>query len=155
MKAVVHSNRMDRMAIDPSILGEVLTAVNGCPINPRRGNTLPVRTYILETLSRFGWAESLEVDCKSGITITSAKGRVGLCFQTGNMSRMYADLLKLQTVYKRGIIDAAIMLLPTAEVAHRFGSNVANQERLMRELKIFEGVITVPMAIVGLDMGGN
>jgi len=153
VKAIVLSHRFGKQVIEASVLNEVIAAVNGCPHDPKRGNTASVRNHILDALSRQGWTKELELDRQSAITITSIKQRVGLCLQTGNMSRMYADLLKLQAIYLRGVIDSAIMLLPTSEAAKRFGSNVANQERLLRELAIFERVITVPMAIIGIDRG--
>ena len=153
MKAVVLSHRFGEQVIETSLLNEVIVAVNECPHDPGPGKSSPVRDHILEALSKSGWSDELDVDCQSAFTITSIKGRIGLCLQTGNMSRMYADLLKLQTIYLRGLIEAAIMLLPTTEAAQSFGSNIANQERLMRELAIFERVITVPMLVVGIKGG--
>jgi hypothetical protein len=116
---------------------------------------VPVRDSILDALARRGWSSEFDVDRQSSITITSIKGRIGMCFQTGNMSRMYADMLKLQVIYLRGTIDAAIMLVPTEEAAREFGSNIANQARLMRELAIFDRVVTVPMVVIGIDGDGR
>lgn len=112
-----------------------------------------VRDSILSALSKKGWSGEVIVDRESAITITSVRERIGLCIQTGNMARMYADLMKLQVLYVRRSIDAAVLVLPTARTAKLFGSNVANQERLMRELSIFSPVITVPLVAVGL--GGD
>ena len=67
------------------------------------------------------------------------------------MSRMYADLLKLQAVYLRGSIDSAIFILPEDACAKLLGDNVANCERLRRELAIFDRAITVPLAIIGIE----
>jgi hypothetical protein len=36
----------------------------------------------------------------------------------GNMSRMYADLLKLQKLYLEGAITAGAFILPTSKVVH-------------------------------------
>jgi len=151
MRALLASHRFGERVVPPEALNEIVEAVRGCPHLPGSGKTTPVRDHILDALSKSGWSGEFEVDRDSAITITSVKGRVGLCLQTGNMSRMYADLLKLQTLYLRNIIDAAVMLLPTDDAAREFGSNIANQERLMRELAIFERVITVPAVIVGIE----
>jgi hypothetical protein len=133
------------------ILDEVIAAIRDCPHAPARGKTGVVRRTILKSLSTCGWSGEIDVDRASAIAITSAKRRVGLCFQTGNMSRIYADLLKLQVLHYRRILDSAIMVVPSRQAARAFGSNIANADRLARELSIFEGVISVPIAVIGLD----
>lgn len=151
MKATLLSHRFGDRVVPRVVFDEVLAAVRDCPHKPGPRRTVPVRNSILDALSRRGWSSEFDVDRQSSITITSIKDRIGMCFQTGNMSRMYADLLKLQVIYLRGTIDAAIMLLPTDDAAREFGSNIANQERLMRELAIFDRVVTVPMVVIGID----
>jgi hypothetical protein len=64
---------------------------------------------------------------------------------------MYADLLKLQTLYTGGSIKTAILVVPTYLAAKALGDNLANYERLTREMEIFERVITVPLAIIGME----
>ena len=76
---------------------------------------------------------------------------IGLCFQTGNVGRIYADLLKLQTLYTKGNITAGIILIPQNQTAKELGSNMANYERLIRELPIFSQVITMPIVVIGFD----
>jgi hypothetical protein len=46
-------------------------------------------------------------------TVTSMKDEVGLCLQTGNMARMYADLIKLLTLYLDNAIKAAAIIVPS------------------------------------------
>ena len=72
------------------------------------------------------------------MTITSAKDDIGLCLQTGNMSRMYADLMKLQTMYLNNTIKAAAIIVPSQETAKLLGDNIAQAKRLERELAIFK-----------------
>ena len=74
-----------------------------------------------------------------------------MCFQTGNVGRIYADLLKLQTLYTRGNITAGIILIPQIKTAKELGSNMASYERLIRELPIFSQVITMPIVVIGFD----
>jgi hypothetical protein len=69
--------------------------------------------------------------------------------QSGNMSRMYADLLKLQTLYHRQTIKAAIVIVAARSAARQLSYNLANFERLASELVIFENTITVPLLIFG------
>jgi hypothetical protein len=67
------------------------------------------------------------------------------------MGRMYADLMKLQAVYMRGSIDAGIYIVPEPECARILGDNIANRGRLLRELRIFDRVVSIPLAIIGIE----
>ena len=102
-------------------------------------------------MKKIGWSGEYRLDSDSKITISSYMQGVGLCFQTGNAGRVYADLLKLQTLYVKGNITAGIILIPTALTAKELGSNMANYERLVRELPLFSQVITMPIVVIGFD----
>lgn len=69
--------------------------------------------------------------------------------QTGNVSRVYADLMKLQTLFVNGRIKAGIIIVATTDCARQYTCNAATYERLVRELEIFSQVITMPLVIVG------
>ncbi|MES2442087.1 MAG: BglII/BstYI family type II restriction endonuclease [Pseudomonadota bacterium] len=71
--------------------------------------------------------------------------------QFGNMARWYSDIFKFQTAYSQGLIQAAISILPTAALARRIDSNVANFERALRELPSAELSITLPILLIGLE----
>jgi hypothetical protein len=71
--------------------------------------------------------------------------------QFGNMARWYSDIFKFQTAYSQGLIQAAISILPTASLARRTDSNVANFERAVRELPSAELSITLPILVIGLE----
>lgn len=76
---------------------------------------------------------------------------IGLCLQTGNMARMYADLMKLQTLYLDNAIQAAVLVLPSQPVALAIGENIAQAARLERELEIFRKAFYVPTLVVSLE----
>jgi len=86
------------------------------------------------------------------MTITTSREQVGLCLQTGNMARMYADLMKLQTLYLDGAINVAVIVLPSSATAKLLGSNIAAAERLERELVVFRKTCHVPTVIYSLEM---
>jgi hypothetical protein len=88
----------------------------------------------------------------SGISIASQKNRVGLGIQTaGNMSRMYADLIKLQQMYLNDTICVGVLIMPTAIAARQLGDNLANSDRLESELTIFRKVIHMPLMIISFQ----
>ncbi len=76
-----------------------------------------------------------------------------MCLQTGNMSRFYADLLKIETLFRNGSITAAIYVIPTKAFATKLGSNIANFERLVEELGIFSVTLSAPILVMGITKG--
>jgi hypothetical protein len=128
---------------------EVRAALDECSVPVARGNAPVIRDNILQRLMASGWPPEVEIDPSSKISVTSVKRDVALCLQTGNMSRMYADLLKLQTLYLRESTTASVLILPTGDAARELGDNVASFDRLLRELPIFGRIITVPIMVIG------
>jgi hypothetical protein len=151
MKANVYGHRFGDTVVPIDLLKEAIAAIESCEILPQRKNSATIKASILTTLGSNGWPGKVGMDTASKITITSLKNKVGLCFQTGNMGRMYADLIKLQALYLRGAIDAGIFILPETACSKLLGQNVADCARLLRELPIFDRAITVPLAIIGIE----
>jgi len=150
MNAKVYGHRHGDQIIPDSMIAEAVSAVRACTVVARSKASKAIKDAVLESLSKKGWPGEVTLDPASKISITSMKDKIGLCFQTGNMSRMYADLLKLQAVYLRGSIDAAIFILPESECAKLLGQNIANCDRLRRELEIFDRAISIPLALIGI-----
>jgi hypothetical protein len=120
-------------------------------IHFERGGSAKLRTHILSQLMTLGWSSKIKLSYGSQITITALYKEFGLCLQTGNISRIYADLLKLEFLYKKNIIKLAVYIVPTKNYAPVFGSNFAHFERLVKELKIFESIISIPILVLGID----
>lgn len=116
-----------------------------------KNNVSLVKEDLKNQLLIEGWSGEYRLDSESKITITSFQKNIGLCFQTGNVGRVYADLLKLQTLFVKGNIAAGILLLPKRCMTKVFGSNCASYERLLKELPIFSQVITMPLVVIGFE----
>jgi hypothetical protein len=114
-----------------------------------RWTSSQLRREILRQLADLGWSDPVRIHKDSKISITSIFGQTGLCLQTGNMSRFYADLIKLETLFRNKHISGAIYLIPLKTFAMKLGSNIANFERFVEELVIFEATVTVPLVIYG------
>ncbi|TBX18515.1 BglII/BstYI family type II restriction endonuclease [Nioella sediminis] len=131
---------------------EILAAIKHCKTPIERGYGTDLRNEVLDRLKDQGWTDKVQVAHGSKITIASQKNRIGLGIQTaGNMSRMYADLIKLQQMYLDGLIDVGVLILPTAVAARILGDNLANSDRLEGELVIFRKVIHMPIVIVSFQ----
>lgn len=117
-------------------------------------NTRKLRARILDALSKKGWSAQVRISVDTKITITSILKDTGLCLQTGNMSRFYADLLKLQTLFCKKKVSAGIYILPTKLESKRIGSNVAHFDRFVDELHVFTETLTIPLIVYGFERSG-
>ena len=151
MRTQIYEHRSGLKVVPRDIVSDVekiLWDIN--PILSKR-TVASIKESVRERLEKEGWTGEYRLDSSSRITILSYLKGNGMCFQTGNVGRIYADLLKLQTLYTRGNITAGIILIPQIKTAKELGSNMANYERLIRELPIFSQVITMPIVVIGFD----
>lgn len=151
MRTQIYEHRSGLKVVPRDIVSDVekiLWDIN--PILSKR-TVASIKESVRERLEKEGWTGEYRLDSSSRITISSYLKGIGMCFQIGNVGRIYADLLKLQTLYTRGNITAGIILIPQIKTAKELGSNMANYERLIRELPIFSQVITMPIVVIGFD----
>jgi hypothetical protein len=148
MPTEIFSFRHASSTIPATIVEEVQRAVPG---RPAIMSAPSCRDAILTNLRcARGWSDEVKLSPDARITITSCKEDIGLCVQTGNMARFYADLMKLSLLHTQERIYAAIFVLPTQDLAVDWGSNIANYERLCNELPIFSPVLNIPILVIGL-----
>jgi len=124
-------------------------------LNPSpQEDTRKLRARILENLTKKGWSDQIRISTDTKITITSTLKDIGLCLQTGNMGRFYADLLKLQTLFCKKKIKVGVYIIPTKFEAKKIGSNIAHFERFIDELKVFSETLTIPLIVYGFERSG-
>lgn len=149
MKAITYSYRNGTEVIQSQLSEEIISALASSDYRIEPYTIGKLREEFILEIKKKGWSDVVQLDSVSKISITSEKQGIGLCLQTGNVSRVYADLLKLQNLYVQGRIKAGIIIVPTAICAKQYTSNSATYERLVRELDIFSQVITMPVLVVG------
>lgn len=142
-----HRNGVD--IVSETLVADISNAFSIIEKKVERYEISDIRHDVLAELQIKGWSDKLFLSRGSNISITTQKSNVGLCMQTGNVSRVYADLLKLQTLFVKGKIKAGIIVVATTKCAKQYTSNAATYERLVRELDIFSQVITMPLVVVG------
>lgn len=151
MNYVKYSHLGGKDAVPASIQAEVEKAITDVTVKPASGAASKIREKFLKSIAIAGWSGEAPVSKDSNITVTSTKDDVGLCLQTGNMSRIYADMLKLQTLYLNSAIKAAVVVVPSYPVAKKLGSNIVNAKRLEREIEIFRLAYSVPTLVYSLE----
>ena len=146
MKTILYNYRSGREIVPKELLEGVIRILEGMDHRLGKYEIRRFKDRLSDQLQMQGWPGPGNLPAASSIAINP------LCTQTGNMARMYADLLKLQALYLDENLKAAIYLIPTKACANAFGGNVANYERFLNELRnIFSRVITVPMVVIGFD----
>lgn len=151
MNFTQHSYYAGDQAIPQAIQEEIEAAIKAIIVKPAPKAAPKIRDAFLAELKRSGWSSEIAVSMDSDMTITSMKENVGLCLQTGNMARMYADLIKLQTLYLDNAIKSAAIVVPSQPMAALLGDNIAQATRLGRELAIFRKAYHVPTLIFSLE----
>lgn len=151
MKHTTYSHCAGRERVPKHVQTEIAEAIAEVEATYEKGGVRRIRGPLATALKQRGWSGEVEVSRGSEMTITGMQGRVGLCLQTGNMARVYADLMKLQTLYLDNAIDAAVIIVPSKELALAIGSNVAYATRVERELEIFRKAYHVPTLLFSLE----
>lgn len=151
MDSVRDSVNNGKHEIPGQLQNEVLHALKSCRVTIAKSAASKIREHILTELRKHGWSEDLLLDPDSRIAITACKDNVGLCLQTGNIARIYADYIKLQTLFLQGRIEAAILIVPSDRAAKVLGNNLTSASRVLRELEIFSDALTLPILIVNFD----
>lgn len=151
MKHALHSHCGGDKILPATLQKEIATAIGAIAIKPAVGAAAKMRDAFLMNLKSSGWSSEVPVSRDSDMTITSLKNGVGLCLQTGNMARIYADLMKLQVMYLNNFIKSAAIILPSHPLAKQLGSNIAQAKRLERELEIFKKAYHVPTLVFALE----
>ena len=151
MKFTVHSHCSGSSKVAANLKRDIESAIAAIDVKIEKGAAPRIRVPFLESIISAGWSSEVLISQGTNISITSVKMDVGLCLQTGNMSRIYADLIKLQTLYLDGAIVAAIIVVPAKPVALVIGSNIAEATRLERELDVFRKAYNVPTLLYALE----
>lgn len=147
--AVVKDHRNGSLVIPKRLLNEVRRTVALTKADGARA--ISARRAICDSLKAEGWPNQVRVTSESDIKVTSLKDKTALCLQTGNMSRLYADLLKIQKLYLKGDIVGGVLVLPSKLLARVWGksdSNLVNAERSLKEMSVFGDIITVPIVLI-------
>jgi len=111
----------------PKVYQEIEEVLNNDSPLFKKGASRIIKRKINLRFNELGWADKVKVGLgKSGLTISFLKCRVGVCFQIGNVSRTYADILKLSFLCNEGVIEAGVIIVPHQIEAKKMGANDAN-----------------------------
>lgn len=112
-----------------------------------------IKKSLINTFSNHGFVNKIRLHPKHKIYITGIKSKVGLCIQMGHKAGFYFDLYKLAYLKKQGLIDSAIIILPSKEL-EKFckTSSLASYELISRQMSLFENINNFKMHLIRLDI---
>jgi hypothetical protein len=148
-----YSHRNGNVEWEKRELDEWITDVFNAPsIKFEAHATSAIRDHIRGELTAQGWSDEVPIAPTLGaVTIFSQKDDLAVQIQTGNVSRVFYDLLKLQYLFTKNKIEAAALAVPTKSGAQLLGSNIANFERLCGELQLYDRIITLPILVIAFE----
>jgi hypothetical protein len=133
-------------------LDEWLTDIFEAPsIIVEAGCTGRIRAHLREELTNAGWSYDVRIDPGFDLTVTGMYRDLAFQIQTGNISRAMYDLWKLQYLHSQKKIGVAALAVPTRDAAALIGSNIAQVDRIWRELQLFDRIVTVPLLLVSFE----
>jgi len=133
-----------------NIYTDIKKVLNNHKLKFAKGNTRVIKKTIREEFTRNGWVDNVKI-AGTHLSISFLKSRVGICFQLGNVSRTYADILKIQYLVNSNVIDLGILIVPHQLESKMLGQNYARYDRLVSELELFNKFITIPILLIGLS----
>jgi hypothetical protein len=145
------SHREAEASIDADVIHSFRTILTDAPYDLQRDGRPRVRAALTKRLQVDGWSPPIRISPDLNLTVSGFKGQIALCLQFGNVCRSYADLLKLQLLFDSRRADAAIYVTSTTGAASLEAANLAHLNRLLNELKLFRGIINIPIKLFGVE----
>jgi len=130
------------------IAKEIVNSLTSLPESASTSRLM--RAHWEERFLSEGWVKGVSVGT-SRLSIGYAREQVGMCIQLGNTSRVYADLLKLETLFRLGRISQAVLVVPSARYSASLGTNYANFNRAEQDINSLSATISVPILLVSID----
>lgn len=148
-----YSHRNGNVEWEKRELDEWITDVFNAPsIKLEAHATIAIRDHVRRELTTEGWSDEVPIAPNfAAVTVFSQKDDLAVQIQTGNVSRVFYDLLKLQYLFTKNKIEAAALAVPSKSGAQLLGSNIANFERLCGELQLYDRIITLPILVIAFE----
>lgn len=128
-----------------SLAEDVGSALQSAPSSLQTSRDL--RKFWESVLLSEGWIRSLAVG-RSSLSIGYVRGETGMCIQMGNTCRVYADLLKMETVFRLGDISQAVLVVPADDLSAQLGTNYASFSRAEEDIKALAPTISMPILLI-------
>lgn len=120
------------------------------PLPPRPYTSRELRSTWQTRFAEEGWVMDYSLG-NTNLTIPYFKDKVGVCIQLGNVCRVYADLIKLRSLFLMEKITCGVITVPSIQFSKQLGSNHADYARLDRDLEVLYRAIELPLLVLAVD----
>ena len=115
-----------------------------------------LKESIIKKLSDLNYVLKIQSSIDSNFKISAVLDKTGVCVQFGNIANLAMDILKINDCFNNGIVEKAIIFLPTQSTEKIFGtSNCATLERIGSKKSFFSRHIHLPCCIFGVSANGE
>lgn len=112
-----------------------------------------IKKELIKVFSNHGFILRQKLHKEHNIYITGIKEKVGLCVQMGHKAGWYFDMTKLTYLKKKGLIDRAIIVLPSKELEKFCNtSSIATFELVSSRQELFGNIFNIEAQIMRLDI---
>lgn len=112
-----------------------------------------VKKSIIKVFSTNGFLEKMKLHREHQLYITGIKSQIGLCIQMGHKAGFYFDLYKLAYLADQGLINQAIIILPSKNLEKFCNtSSLAAYELISKQMSLFKKTNNYKMHLMCLDI---
>lgn len=144
----LQEKKLNELYITPKILSDI----DG--INCSSYLKMPmVKKSMIEVFCSNGFLEKMKLHHEHQLYITGIKSKVGLCIQMGHKAGFYFDLYKLAYLADQGLINQAIIILPSKNLEKFCNtSSIAAYELISKQMSLFKKINNTTTHIMCLDI---
>mgnify|MGYP001276071697 CR=1 FL=1 len=114
-----------------------------------------IKREFTDLINSEGYITNYNIHKDHRLSIDGIKKDLAIQVQLGNAARFYADIMKLEYLYRSKKIKEAIYICFTANfIYNHFSGNIISIERAQSELQLFNNIITVPIGFISIDITG-
>lgn len=130
---------------------ELLDILSKVPIPPPPKMAAQLNRMLKAEFKKKGWEIGPRIHPELGLTADFRKKRVQIEAQFSNNARYYADVFKFELSHLADFADVGVLIVAKKDLANKIGDNIANYERVERELKAFKILIPLPILLIGVE----
>lgn len=135
-------------AVESNLSNEVIVLLGQLEFKFKKNSASNFRNLVKSQLDTLNLIDNLKVDSRLKVVVQSFKDKVALQTSFSNSARRMLDLVKFQHLYNHNIIQSAIYVVFSKDVAQVVANNTLHAEQIKVELEVYKKIITVPIILI-------
>lgn len=135
-------------AVESNLSNEVNVLLRKLEFKFQKNTASHFRNLVQSQLDTLNLISNLKVDSRLRVVVQSFKDKVALQTSFSNSARRMLDMIKFQHLYNNNIIQSAIYVVFSKDVAKLVANNTLHAEQIKIELEVYKKIITVPIILI-------